>query len=131
MKIKSAISLILVLNFVSLQCGREELPPPDNYKNFIEVSADLMCRKMMKCYEKLYRTVSQEARRKITSENCRKTVLVDLDSKLEKHTPKMKLLSVQCYQKILDTPCNKFAEISMFAPECMSLRIESIAAYNR
>ena len=119
---------ILPVLFFASGCG-EKLPPADDYPHFIRKSTELMCGKMLQCYEKLYRTVSVEMRGEITVENCMSHGLDNLDEKLKRHTPQMKLLSVKCYESLLETPCNKFAEASMFNQECAMLRNASIKAY--
>ena len=125
-----AISLTAVIIVSSSFCAKEkELPPPENYKLFTEVSAELLCEKMLVCYEKLYRTVSPALRKELTVDSCKKTALKDLDKKLALHTPRMKFLSVSCYKAILKTPCNQFAAISVFDPTCSALRKESADAF--
>jgi len=112
-------------------CGekKESLPPAGNYREFIEVSSRLLCAKMLRCYEKLTRTVSPASQSELTPEKCSATATRDLDEKLALHTEPMKQLSVFCYTALLKAPCHRFALQAYWDPACHKLREESEKIY--
>lgn len=103
----------------------EKLPDTTDYAEFITQSADLMCHKIQRCYIKFYRTLSPEMQQRISLKRCRKSALRDLDTKLARHTPRMKILSAICYEAILDSPCKRFAVVAIWHPACLQLRRET------
>ncbi len=122
--LKRIIILIVTVPVFLFSCSekKETLLPPEPYGVFIEDAAGKICSRMLKCYRKMYRTVSPERQKEISAENCRSSALDRIDEKLAVHTDKMKLLSVMCYSAILDADCDQLAVTALWNPACVQLR---------
>lgn len=107
-------------------CRRNiELPPIDDYKAFLAVSTEEMCKKMIYCYQPIYRAVSEEGKNTITQANCEKVAMKDIEFKITSNTPQMRVDAKSCYESILNTPCKQFAQVALFDPACMRLKAAS------
>jgi hypothetical protein len=122
--------MILLALSVSGCAGKTtDLPPSENYEGFLKQVTPLLCEKMLVCYEKLTRTVSPEAFRELTPENCARVALQNLETKIAAHSESMKKLSIICYEAELSAPCHQFATIAYWHPACSALRVESEKAF--
>lgn len=121
-----AVLLLVIMLLPALQyCRKKEPPPIEDYPHFLEVSTDLICERMLFCYQKIYRTLSPQLQRRISPKSCRRAALKDLKAKLAYHTPLMKILSAQCYRAVLDAPCGRIAAVAVWEPACLLLRRET------
>ena len=127
------ILLLLVLAAFSGSCDRssrnEKKQDPENFDAYIRETGPRMCERMHTCYGKLIRTLSEESRKKVQKEACLQAFSRDLEKKLAVHTPAMKLLSRECYGKILEAPCDRIAEVAFWSPACLRLRSLSADVY--
>lgn len=119
------------LIFFLSTCAPAPLPEPlPNYRHFLEVSADRICKKMLQCFSGIYRTISPALKEQISADRCRKSALSNLDFKLSKHSPVMKQLSASCYNDLLAAPCNEFASQAYWNPSCLILRKHAEDAFS-
>jgi hypothetical protein len=132
-KISKVISVLIMFSvFFSASCKEKKviLLPPEPYDIFIKDTTEKMCNKMLYCYKKMYRTVSPERQKEISVENCRNGALKDLDLKISLHDQKMKILSVMCYDSVINTECDQMAVTALWNPACVQLRDMSNAIRN-
>ena len=126
---KRILPLVLFLLCAPLLAGNcrrpDRLPDPANYRQFIVASADILCRRMIECSEKLTRSLSPALQARISVQKCRRAALHNLDEKLKRHNPLMVQLSVKCYEALLKSPCKRIAKQALFEPACMLLRRET------
>lgn len=130
---RGLLLLVLLLTFAgcSQKAKPVELPSIANYPEFLKVSSDALCKKMLTCYEKMYRTLSPELKVQVNVQSCVDSALSNLDEKLAVHTDEMKLFSKLCYQAAIETPCDQFAAVAAFYPACTKLRDLSAVAYEQ
>lgn len=115
---------ILILLFL-FNC-KEKLPPLNPYKNFLVVSSEKICKKMIQCNQSFIRTFSKEDAKAINIESCKNKILNNLDEKLKYQTEEMKLLSKSCYEKILEIDCKSFLFVTFTELNCVQLNQERI-----
>lgn len=132
--IRSGIYLIILLLFAGIAsgCGEQKEMTPDpvtDYEGFIRFNADRICEKSLRCMVRLTRSMSPETKKLLDAEQCKNAALKNLEEKLALHTPQMKMLSVSCYQAILDSSCKKFAETAYWDLNCLQLRKLSKKVY--
>ena len=129
MVFKNYKTSFFLLLLVTCSPQPQPLPESANFREYIEVVSQRMCHKMHSCYAKIFRTLPGAISEKIDGKQCVSTVLKNSDYKIPLHTPKMKLLSVACYNAILEAPCKSFGEVAFFQPECIELNYMADQAY--
>ncbi len=115
---------ILVILIFLFSC-KEKLPALNPYKEFISISSEKICKKMIKCNQSFIRTFSDEQIKEFTVESCKNKILQNLDEKLKYQTEEMKLLSKSCYEKILEIDCKSFMFVSFTELSCVNLNLIS------
>ena len=120
--------LILFLFLFLFSC-KEKLPNLNPYNEFLKISSEKICKKMIKCNQNFIRTFSDEEIKNISVESCQNKILQNFDEKLKYQTEEMKLLSKSCYEKILEIDCKSFMFVTFTELSCVNLNLLSEKSY--
>lgn len=118
--VRFLIIFILVFLFSCIKGNKTKIP--DNYLLFTKQKINKLCDKIYKCYYGYYRTIPKNLQNKLSIQNCREKLLDRLEEKISLHDNKTKQLAVNCYQKMLESSCQRFMVVSFAESSCLSLR---------